>query len=71
MWLAIRSNAALMHAKQVQNSKATEDILRVAKDGGPGWIRTSEGISRQIYSLMRLATSLPTHVMQRKNMREV
>ncbi len=31
------------------------------KNGGPGWIRTSEGISRQIYSLMRLATSLPTH----------
>src|SRR6266542_1512872 len=29
--------------------------------GGPGWIRTSEGVSQQIYSLPRLATSVPTH----------
>ena len=29
-------------------------------NGGPGRIRTFEGISRQIYSLLRLATSLPT-----------
>jgi hypothetical protein len=29
------------------------------KAGGEGRIRTFEGISRQIYSLMRLATSLP------------
>ena len=31
-------------------------------NGGPGRIRTFEGISRQIYSLMHLATLLPTHV---------
>src|SRR5215208_678474 len=30
--------------------------------GGPGWIRTSEGVSQQIYSLPRLATSVPTQV---------
>jgi hypothetical protein len=28
--------------------------------GGQGWIRTIEGISQQIYSLPRLATSVPT-----------
>jgi hypothetical protein len=27
---------------------------------GQGWIRTSEGVSQQIYSLPRLATSVPT-----------
>jgi hypothetical protein len=27
---------------------------------GQGWIRTSEGISQQIYSLPRLAASVPT-----------
>ena len=31
--------------------------------GGPGWIRTSEGVSQQIYSLPRLATSVPTHIL--------
>ena len=30
--------------------------------GGPSWIRTSEGVSQQIYSLPRLATSVPTHM---------
>ena len=29
--------------------------------GAPGWIRTSEGISRQIYSLLWLTTPPPTH----------
>ncbi len=29
--------------------------------GGPSWIRTSEGVSQQIYSLPRLATSVSTH----------
>ena len=28
--------------------------------GGPGWIRTSEGASQQIYSLSRLTASVPT-----------
>jgi hypothetical protein len=28
--------------------------------GGPGWIRTSEAVKQQIYSLPRLATSVPT-----------
>ena len=27
---------------------------------GQGWIRTSEGVSQQIYSLPRLAASVPT-----------
>ena len=31
--------------------------------GGPGWIRTSEGVSQQIYSLPRLSTSVPTHIL--------
>jgi hypothetical protein len=31
--------------------------------GGPGWIRTSEGVSQQIYSLPRLATSVPTQIL--------
>ena len=31
------------------------------RDGGEGWIRTTEGISQQIYSLPRLATSVPLH----------
>ena len=30
-------------------------------NGGPGWTRTSEGISQQIYSLPRLTASVPTH----------
>src|SRR5947209_1060494 len=29
--------------------------------GGEDWIRTNEGISQQIYSLPRLATSVPPH----------
>lgn len=29
------------------------------RDGGGAWIRTKEGISQQIYSLPRLATSVP------------
>ena len=29
---------------------------------GQGWIRTSEGVSQQIYSLPRLATSVPTRL---------
>ncbi len=29
--------------------------------GGPGRIRTFEGISQQIYSLSRLTASVPTH----------
>ena len=32
------------------------------KRGGQGGIRTPEGISRQIYSLLRLTTSLPTQI---------
>jgi hypothetical protein len=35
----------------------TDDI----DGGGPSWIRTSEGVSQQIYSLPRLATSVSTH----------
>ena len=30
-------------------------------DGGGGWIRTTEGISRQIYSLFPLSTREPPH----------
>ena len=29
--------------------------------GGPSWIRTSEAVKQQIYSLPRLSTSVPTH----------
>ena len=32
-----------------------------ARNGGEEWIRTTEGISQQIYSLPRLATSVPLH----------
>jgi hypothetical protein len=38
-------------------------LLRLACEAvkyGQGWIRTSEGISQQIYSLPRLAASVPT-----------
>jgi hypothetical protein len=31
------------------------------EDGGQGWIRTSVGVSQQIYSLPPLATRAPTH----------
>jgi putative membrane protein len=30
-------------------------------NGGQDWIRTNEDVSQQIYSLPRLATSVPTH----------
>ena len=30
------------------------------ESGGQEWIRTIEGVSQQIYSLPRLATSVPT-----------
>ncbi len=29
---------------------------------GQEWIRTTEGVSQQIYSLPRLATSVPTQI---------
>jgi hypothetical protein len=31
---------------------------------GQEWIRTTEGVSQQIYSLPRLATSVPTRKLQ-------
>ena len=34
------------------------------RDGGEEWIRTTEGNSQQIYSLPRLATSVPLHASQ-------
>ena len=36
-------------------------VSRCGRGGGGGWIRTIEGISQQIYSLPRLATSVPHH----------
>ena len=40
-------------------TRACLDPSRNFKVGGEGWIRTTEGISQQIYSLPRLATSVP------------
>ena len=40
-------------------STSTNFIIPSRKICGQGRIRTSEGMSRQIYSLMRLTTSLP------------
>lgn len=34
----------------------------ISKNGGGGWIRTIEGNIQQIYSLPRLAASLPHHM---------
>ena len=34
--------------------------MALVKGSGQEWIRTTEGISQQIYSLPRLATSVPT-----------
>ena len=42
--------------------KTHNSKLITSRFGGPGWIRTSEGVSQQIYSLPRLATSVPTQV---------
>ncbi len=35
----------------------------VFSDGGEGWIRTTEGDSRQIYSLFHLAALEPPHIL--------
>ena len=37
--------------------------LIISKSGGAGWIRTIEGIHRQIYSLLPLATREPRHIL--------
>ena len=42
-------------------TRASLNPSRSFKVGGEGWIRTTEGISQQIYSLPRLATSVPLH----------
>jgi hypothetical protein len=42
----------------VLNSINPADLQR----NGQEWIRTTEGISQQIYSLPRLATSVPTRL---------
>ncbi len=34
---------------------------RIPNNGGPGRIRTCEGVSQQIYSLPRLTAPEPTH----------
>jgi hypothetical protein len=49
-WLASRSPPPL---------RRRPAQLRRAKAGGEGRIRTSEGLGRQIYSLLRLTASLP------------
>ena len=41
--------------------------ITMAESGGEEWIRTIEGISQQIYSLPRLATSVPLHQQLKQN----
>ena len=52
-------------AAKVASEEATDELPNHSPAGhghehGQGWIRTSEGVSQQIYSLPRLATSVPT-----------
>ena len=66
-------SAEAVEAKLLENLRTIENELNQALSilnatfsiqfGGPGWIRTSEGVSQQIYSLPRLSTSVPTHIL--------
>ena len=49
-------------AKVAAREEATDEFANNGSGRvfGQGWIRTSEGVSQQIYSLPRLATSVPT-----------
>ncbi len=44
---------------RIFTSRSTSQLFDL-EDGGQEWIRTIEGVSQQIYSLPRLATSVPT-----------
>ena len=37
--------------------------MTAVEDNGQEWIRTTEGVSQQIYSLPRLAASVPTRLL--------
>ena len=50
--------------RQIFAGKTRFERLMEGERNGRGRIRTSEDISRQIYSLMRLATSLHARVVQ-------
>ena len=55
-----RSFCCKRRGTRVAARKGTR-VRLCGKNGGEGWIRTTEGISQQIYSLPRLATSVPLH----------
>ena len=42
--------------------------LTFVKYGGEGWIRTIEGLRRQIYSLVHLAALVPHQILRQQNL---
>lgn len=55
-----RPKARHRRTPETEKGASGAPLKKIRKDGGQGWIRTSEGICQQIYSLPRLAAPEPT-----------